>query len=108
MEDDIDYGKDMTLEELEKLEEVNIEFDKDAGHVDDGICPRCNEKFIKVVENRTVGNWATFHITKLKCPKCSEVYIDLEQGKKNDIVLRLEKAFKQPIDILSKKVEKLV
>jgi len=30
MEDDLDYGKDMTLEELEKLEEVDVEFDKDG------------------------------------------------------------------------------
>lgn len=50
MEDDIDYGKDITLEELENLEEVNIEFDKNVGPVYDGTRPRRKEKFIKVVE----------------------------------------------------------
>lgn len=104
----MDYGKDMTLEELENLEEVHIEFDKNAGHVEEGICPDCNEKFIKVVENRDVGDWVTIHITKLKCPKCGKEYFDLEQGKKYAIILLLEKAFKQPIGILSKKVEKLI
>ena len=98
----------MSLEELEKLEEVKIEFDKNAGQVNEGMCPNCNERFVKLIENRNVGNWATFYITKLKCPKCGEIYLDLEQGKKNDIILMLEKAFKQPIDVLSKKIDKLV
>jgi formylmethanofuran dehydrogenase subunit E len=108
MEDDIDYGKDMTLEELENLEEVDIKFDKNARHVEDGKCPHCNERFVKVVESKNIGDWVTFHITKLKCPKCGEVYLDLNQGKKNDIIFMLEKAFHQPIDVLSKKMEKLV
>jgi Zn finger protein HypA/HybF involved in hydrogenase expression len=108
MEDDLDYGKDMTLEELEQLEEVDVEFDKNAGHVKGGICPNCNEKFVKVVENREVVDWVTLHITKLKCPKCGEEYLDLDNAEKYDMLLRLEKAFKQPMNVLSKKVESLV
>ncbi len=104
----MEYGEDMTLEELEKLEEVKFEIDKNAGQVNEGTCPDCNEKFIKVVENRNIGNWVTLHITKLKCPKCDKEYLDLEQGKKYNILLMLEKAFKQPINVLSKKIEKLV
>ena len=108
MKDDINYGKDMTLEELENLEEVDVEFDKDAFHIKEGICHECNEKFVKVVEDRTIGDWATFHFTKLKCPKCGEVYLDLEQGKKYSIILMLEKAFRQPIDVLGKKMARLI
>lgn len=108
MKDDINYGKDITLEELEKLEEVNTEFDKNAGHIEEGICPNCNEKFVKVTENRNVENLFTLHFNKLKCPKCNEEYLDLDNAEKYDLLLTLEKAFKQPINVLSKKVEKLV
>ena len=47
MENDLDYGKDMTFEELEKLEEVDIEFDKNSFEVNDRICHNCDENFIK-------------------------------------------------------------
>lgn len=104
----MEYGEYLTLEELESLDEVDVEFDKDAGHVKDGFCPDCNEKFVKIIENKNIRNWVTFHITKLKCPKCGRVYLDLEQGKKNDIVLILEKVFNQPIEVLSRKMRGLV
>jgi len=109
MEDDLNYGKDMTLEELEKLEEVDVEFDKNAGHVEGGTCPNCNEKFIKTVDNRdALGGDVTFHITKLKCPKCNKTYLDLNNAEKYDLLLRLEKAFNQPIEVLSRKIAGLV
>lgn len=108
MEDDMEYGKDMTLEEMEKLEEVKFEIDKDTFEAKEGICPDCNEKFIKIVENRNVGDLVTFHITKLKCPKCGRKYLDLNNAEKYDMLLMLEKAFRQPINILSKKIAKLV
>ena len=109
MEDDMEYGKDMALEELEKLEEVDIEFDKSAGHVDNGNCPDCNEKFVKVVEDSEVfGGDVTFHITKLKCSKCGKKYLDLNNAEKYDLLLMLKKVFKQPIGVLSKKVAGLV
>lgn len=108
MEDDLNYGRDITLEELENLEEINIKFDKDSGHVDGGTCPDCNEKFVKIVENRNIRDWVTFHITKLKCPKCDKKYLDLNNAEEYDLLLTLEKAFKQPIKVLGKKVAKLV
>ena len=109
MEDDLDYGKDMTLEELEKLEEIDIEFDKDVAYIKEGVCPNCNEEFIKVVEDSDVlGGDVTFHITKLRCPKCDKKYLDLNNAEKYDLLLMLKKVFKQPIGALSKKVAGLV
>jgi uncharacterized protein with PIN domain len=108
MEDDLDYGKDMTLEELEELEEVDVEFDKNAFRVEGGTCPNCDEKFVKVVENRNIGDWVTLHFDKLRCSKCDKEYFDLEQGKKYSVLLMLEKILRQPMDVLSKKVAGLV
>lgn len=109
MEDVINYGKDMTLEELENLEEVKLEIDEGAFEVSEGVCPYCNEKFVKIVENRkALGGDVTFHIKKLKCIKCGKEYLDLNDAEKYDLLLILEKAFKQPINVLSKKVEKLI
>ena len=104
----MDYGKDMTIEELENLEEVDMEIDKNAFEVNEGICKDCDEKLVKIIENRNVGNWVTFHITKLKCPKCGKKYLDLNNAEEYDMLLILEKAFKQPMDVLSEKIAKLV
>ena len=105
----MEYGEDMSLEELERLEEVKFEIDKNAGQVNDGTCPDCNEKLVKIVENRqALGGDVTFHIKKLKCVKCSKEYLDLSNAEKYDLLLILEKAFKQPINVLFKKIEKLV
>lgn len=84
MEYDIDYGKDINIEDLGDFEEVNIKFDKNA------------------------GNLFTLHFIKLKCLKCNEKYLDLDNAKKYDLLLILGRAFKQSLDVLSKKVEKLV
>ena len=46
--------KDMPIEELENLEEAKIELDKDVSEVNEGICKECNEKLIKIVENRSI------------------------------------------------------
>lgn len=108
MEDDIDYGRDMTFEELNSLEKANIEFDKNIGHVKEGICPHCHEEFVNMVEHRNVGNLFTLHFNKLKCFQCDEEYLDLDNAERYDLLLMLEKAFKQPLDVLSKKVEKLI
>jgi len=104
----MEYGEDMSLEELENLEEVDIEIDKNASQVDGGICPDCNEEFTKIVENRNINGWVTLHIIKLKCPKCDKEYLDLEQGKKYNLLLMLEKVFQQPINVLSKRIGALV
>lgn len=109
MEDEINYGKNMTLEELENLEEVDIEFDEKIDYVDGGICPDCNREFVRIIENRdTLRGDVTFHITKLKCPKCGKTYLDLNNAEKYDLLLRLEKAFNQPIEVLLRKIAGLV
>lgn len=97
--------ENLSLEELEKLEEIKLDIDEDVFEVNDGICKDCHEKLIKIVENRSILNGAiTFHIIKLKCPKCSKEYLDLDQAEKYDFALILEKATQQPLDSLSKKL----
>ncbi len=93
------------LEEIEKLEEAKLEIEEDAFEVNEGICKDCNEKLIKVVENRSIlDGTITFHIIKLKCQKCGKEYLDLDQAEKYDFALLLEKATQQPLSILSKKI----
>ena len=95
-------------EELEELKEEKLEIGEDAFEVNEGICKDCNEKLIKIVENRSIlDGTITFHIIKLKCPKCRREYLDLDQAEKYDFALLLEEAAKQPLSILSKKMIKL-
>ena len=95
----------MTLKELEKLKEIKIEVDKTAFDVNNGICNKCKERLVKIVENRSVLDGSmTFHIIKLKCVNCRKEYLDLDQAEKYDFLLNLEKAVKQPLSILSEKI----
>ena len=95
----------MSLEELRKLREEKLEIERDAFEVNEGICKDCNEKLVKIVENRNVLDGSiTFHIIKLKCMKCGKEYLDLDQAEKYDFLLTLEKAVKQPLESLSKKI----
>ena len=97
--------EDMTIDELEKLQEVDVNMDKDAFEVNDGVCKECNEKLVKIVQNKSILDGAiTFHIIKLKCPKCGKEYLDLDQAEKYDFTLILEKAVKQPLDKLSRRI----
>ncbi len=90
-----------------KLKEEKLEIEEDTFEVNDGICKDCNEKLIKIVENRSIlDGTITFHIIKLKCPKCGREYLDLDQAEKYDFALLLEEAAKQPLSILSKKMMK--
>jgi len=92
--------ENMSYEELKKLQEENIEIDEDSFEVNNGVC--CNEKMIKIVDNRNLFEGAlTFHIIKLKCSMCGKEYMDLDQAEKYDLLLKLEK---QPIEILTKKI----
>ena len=101
----MEEAEDMTLEELEKLEEADIEIDEDASEVNEGVCQECNGKLIKVVENRSILDGAiTFHIIKLRCSQCRKEYLDLDQAEKYDFALVLEKAVKQPLDKLSRRI----
>lgn len=97
--------ENMPYEELKNLEEESFEVDENSFEVNGGFCKECNEKLVKVVENRSLLNGAiTFHIIKLKCPKCGKEYLDMEQAEKYDFLVTLEKAVQQPLEIVSKKL----
>lgn len=88
----------MSLQELESLEEIHFEIDKNAASVMEGICPSCDQKLIKYVDNKSLfDGLLTFHIIKLKCLKCKKEYLDLEEAKKYDLFLALEKMGKNKI-----------
>ena len=99
---------DLSEEELEKFEEVkDIKIDKDSFKVNKGICPECNEKMDKVIENLNLFDGAlTFHIIKFRCQKCDKEYMDLEEAEKYDLYLSLEK-MKRPISYITQSLTKL-
>jgi hypothetical protein len=87
--------KDMTVDELDKLEEADVQFEPSSRQANEGTCGDCGEKLVKIVEDRSLLDGAiTFHIVKLKCEKCGKEYLDLEQADKYDFLLSLEKAVK--------------
>lgn len=99
----------MSTDELKKFKEEKLEIDKDISDVNEGFCKDCNEKLVKIVENKSIlEGTVTFHIIKLKCMKCGKEYLDLEQAEKYDLLLTLEKAFRQPIESVSKKISECV
>lgn len=101
----MEEGENLSIEELENLEEADIEITNSASQVNEGICEECNEKIIKVVENKSMLDGSiTFHIIKLKCPNCGKEYIDLDQAEKYDFLLTLQKAIKQPLNTLTSKI----
>jgi hypothetical protein len=101
----MEEGENISFDELRDLKEIEIEVDKDALEVSDGFCKECNEKLVKMVENRSILDGSvTFHIIKLKCMKCGREYLDLDQAEKYDFLLTLEKAVKQPLDKLTRKI----
>jgi len=96
----------MSIEELKTMKEEVLEINKEAFEVNEGICKDCNVKLLKIVENRSIfGGAISFHIIKLKCPKCGKEYLDLDQAEKYDFLLTLEKVSKEKsLDILTKKI----
>ena len=95
----------MTFEELNDLEEEKIEINSNAFEVNEGICKECGGRLVKIVENRNIlDGTITFHIIKLKCPNCGKEYLDLDQAEKYDFYLVLEKATKQPLEKLLRKI----
>ncbi len=81
----------MTLEELEKLPEEELEIDKSAFKVDRGICPSCKEKMTPLIENKDLFDGTlTIHLIKFRCEQCKKEYLDLEQAEKYDLFLKLE------------------
>lgn len=97
---------EMSLEELQNLKEEKMEIDKGAFEVNEGICKDCREKLIKKVENINLFSGAvTFHIIKLKCPKCNKEYLDLDQAEKYDFLLALEKVSREkPLEVITKSI----
>lgn len=88
----------MSVEELEKFEEVRLETDKEITTINEGICPKCNEKMVKYIENKSLFEGAlTFHIIKFKCLKCKKEYLDLNEAQKYDLFLTLEKIGKNKV-----------
>ena len=88
----------MSLRELENLEEVKIEINKDKLNINEGICPKCNEKMTKYIDNKNLFEGAlTFHIIKFKCLKCNKEYLDLDEAEKYDLFIKLEKIGKEKV-----------
>jgi len=99
----------MSLEELEKLEEVKLEITKESFKVDKAICPICKKRMTPFVENQNLFEGAlTFHIIKFKCEQCGKEYLDLEQAEKYDLFLLMSKAQGKPIELLVKCLQKAV
>lgn len=94
-------------EKLSKFEEVkDFEIDGDSLKVSEGICPECNMKMDKVIENRNLFDGAlTFHIIKYRCQKCNKEYMDLKQAEKYDFYLSLKK-IKRPISYITQSLTK--
>lgn len=83
--------------ELEKMEEVRAEIDEDSFRVTTGICPACNLKMEKIIENKNLFDGAvTFHIIKFRCNGCGKEFLDLEEAQKYDLYLLFEKFSKKP------------
>lgn len=93
----------MSLEELESLEETTLETNKEDFDVNEGICPKCNEKMKKYIDNKDLFEGTlTFHIIKFKCLKCNSEYMDLNEAQKYDLFLKLGKIGKEKVLALVK------
>lgn len=94
--------------ELEKMKEVKAEIDIESFKVITGVCPTCNQKMEKIIQNKNLFDGAiTFHIIKFRCSKCRKEYLDIEQAQKYDLYLLLEKFSKKPIKSIGDMVDKL-
>ena len=86
----------MSVEDMEDLEEVKLEINKDALVVNEGVCPKCKDKMTKYIDNKSLFDGTlTFHIIKFKCLKCKKEYLDLNEAQKYDLFLKLEKIGKE-------------
>lgn len=90
-------------EVLEQMEEVEFEIDQSAFQVEEASCPTCNIKMDKVIENKDLFDGAvTIHIIQFQCSKCKKVFLDLEQAKKQELFLKLERlSQKQSLEYLN-------
>lgn len=90
--------EDLSEEKLNEFEEVKgFQIDENSLKVSEGICPECNERMDKFIENKNLFDGAlTFHIIKFRCSKCKKEYMDLNEAEKYDLYLSLKK-IKKPI-----------
>ena len=88
----------MSLKELESLEEFPFEIDESATQVIEGLCPICQQKLVRYIDNKSLfDGLLTFHIIKLMCLQCKKEFLDLEEAKKHDLFLALERMGKNKI-----------
>ena len=100
----------MSAEELENLEEIKLEINKDTLNINKGICPKCNEKMVKYIDNKSLFEGTlTFHIIKFRCLKCDKEYMDLDEAEKYDLFLKLQEIGKEKVFTLfdDKKTKKI-
>ena len=98
----------MPIEELENLEEIKLEINKDSLNINKGICPKCNKNMIKYIDNKSLFEGAmTFHIIKFKCLNCNKEYLDLDEAQKYDLFLKLEKTGKEKVLALINEKKKI-
>src|SRR3989344_6344185 len=104
----MEEGENIGYEELENLKEESLELGENVFEVNEGNCSNCDEKLVKVVENKSLLNgMLTFHIIKLRCLNCGKEYLDLEQAEKYDFFLLLERELKKKyaLQTLSRKLQ---
>lgn len=90
--------EELSEAELERLEQVEVDFSKDSFKVAQGICPPCNKKMEKIVYTESLlDGTMTMHIIKFKCVACKKEYLDLEEAKKYDLLLQLRHASEEDI-----------
>lgn len=74
------------------MEEVEFKVDKTSFEVEEGICPACGKEMTKVIENKSLFDGAlSFHLIKFRCNLSGKEFLDLNQAKKYDLFLLLNK-----------------
>ena len=92
LEEKMKDERKMSLRELEKLEEVKVEFDRDAFKAKEITCPKCDIKTIKYFETKNLFHGVLkMQIKRFKCPKCKSKYFDLEGAELHDLFLMLRR-----------------
>lgn len=95
--------EDLSLEELEKMEEIKFEIEENAFKVDKAFCSDCKKKMEPVVENKDLFKGSmTIHIIKFRCGQCGKEYLDLNQAEKYELFLKLSKVSEEkPLEFLN-------
>lgn len=80
---------------LEKLENVNITFGKQAFAPKVMYCDKCDIKMKKVDVDMTVSSYIKAKVTVFRCPKCKEEMLGLDEAKKLDRALVINRLLSQ-------------